>query len=477
MKEDSIRKNPKKGNIEREYSSKEQYLKALLEQVRCKKAHTYIREEIECHMEEQIEDNLLSGMTQEEAERTAVEDMGSPIETGIALDHIHRPKMAWSMVLFMAVVALLGIAIHQGIVGKLLVNTEFATNQTAIINGSSNFVWYTLIGFGLMLLIYRMDYITIGKHAKVLAVTFLAALLFTMLFGQYVNGRVMWLVGFGSVNVSIYSFVMLYVPLYGAVLYKYFGTGYKGLGMAILWGIAPVCVILGMRYTFLAGMMAVILTMVLSMAIWLNWFRVSRKKVLVALWGVVAGIPVLGITLVYKMGWLAPYQMHRIQAFLTNSGDANYVTGMLRSFLANSNILGDSGLEVVGWLSDFNSSWILMYLASAYGIAIMVLAVGAVVTLIIKIFAAVLVQKNQLGMIMGFGCGSVFLVQTVLNLLENVGFFPATRTFLPFLSAGGSDLIISYMLMGIVLSVYRYKSIYPKHVSVKGKEVNIRISF
>ena len=327
-----------------------------------------------------------------------------------------------------------------------------------------------------MLLVYHIDYTAIGKHAKVLAIAFFASLLFVMVFGNYVNGRVMWLVGFGSINVSIYSYVMLYAPLYGAVLYKYFGTGYKGLIMASLWGIAPVCIIFGMRYIFLAGMMSVILMMLLSVAIWLNWFQVSRKRVLTALWGVVAGIPVLGIAWVYNMGWMPPYQMHRIQAFLSNSGDANYLTSLLRSFLANSNILGNSGLEVIGWLPDFNSSWILMYLSSAYGIIAMVLAVGAVTTLIIKIFSVALGQKNQLGMIMSFGCGSVFLVQTALNLLENVGLFPATRTFLPFLSAGGSDLIICYMLMGIVLSVYRYKSIYPKHVNTKGKEFHIKIS-
>lgn len=461
---------------------KEQYLNILLEQVRCKKVHTYIREEIESHIEDQIEDNLLSGMTREEAERAAIEDMGNPVETGIALDGIHKPKMEWSLIGLMAVVAILGIVIHQGIVGKLLASSQLVMEKptaTISFHGSSHFMVYTIIGFLLMLLVYYIDYTAIGKYAKVLAIAFFASLLFVMVFGNYVNGRVMWLSGFGSMNVSIYSYVMLYVPLYGAVLYKYFGTGYKGLIMAILWGIAPVCIIFGMRYIFLAGMMSVVLTMVLSMTIWLNWFQVSRKKVLAALWGVAAGIPMLGIILAYKMGWMAPYQIHRIQAFLSNNGDANYLTGLLRSFLANSNILGNSGLEVIGWLPDFNSSWILMYLSSAYGIVAMVLAIGALTTLIIKIFSIALGQKNQLGMVMGFGCGSVFLVQTMLNLLENVGLFPATHTFLPFLSAGGSDLIICYVLMGIVLSVYRYKSIYPKHINVKGKEfkVNIRISF
>ena len=75
-------------------------------------------------------------------------------------------------------------------------------------------------------------------------------------------------------------------------------------------------------------------------------------------------------------------------------------------------------------------------------------------------------QKNQLGMMMGCGCGIVFLINFSINILENLGVFPQSVTFLPFLSAGGSCIIVSYGLMGIVLSTYRYKNIYPRHLKI-----------
>lgn len=75
-------------------------------------------------------------------------------------------------------------------------------------------------------------------------------------------------------------------------------------------------------------------------------------------------------------------------------------------------------------------------------------------------------QKNQLGMMMGCGCGIVFLINFSINILENLGIFPQSVTFLPFLSAGGSCIIVSYGLMGIVLSTYRYKNIYPRHLKI-----------
>ena len=82
----------------------EEYLNNLLDQIRCKKAHAAIREELESHISDQIEDNMKAGMTREEAEKAAVCDMGDPVTTGISLDQIHRPKMARQMIVLMAVI-------------------------------------------------------------------------------------------------------------------------------------------------------------------------------------------------------------------------------------------------------------------------------------------------------------------------------------------------------------------------------------
>ena len=75
----------------------EEYLEKLLAQIRCKKARPYIAEEIRGHIESQIEDNIVSGMTDQEAEKNAVADMGNPVEVGISLDKIHKPQIAWRL--------------------------------------------------------------------------------------------------------------------------------------------------------------------------------------------------------------------------------------------------------------------------------------------------------------------------------------------------------------------------------------------
>lgn len=73
----------------------EEYIEKLISQIRCKKARPYIANEIKDHIEEQIDFNKSNGMTEEEAEKSAVMDMGDPVEVGISMDKIHRPKISW----------------------------------------------------------------------------------------------------------------------------------------------------------------------------------------------------------------------------------------------------------------------------------------------------------------------------------------------------------------------------------------------
>ena len=75
----------------------DEYLKIVLEQIRCKKARPYIRQELQDHIEDQIEANISAGLNRTDAEKEAVKDMGDPVEAGLSLDRIHKPQIAWKL--------------------------------------------------------------------------------------------------------------------------------------------------------------------------------------------------------------------------------------------------------------------------------------------------------------------------------------------------------------------------------------------
>ncbi|MBE5829886.1 MAG: hypothetical protein E7305_10560 [Butyrivibrio sp.] len=75
-------------------------------------------------------------------------------------------------------------------------------------------------------------------------------------------------------------------------------------------------------------------------------------------------------------------------------------------------------------------------------------------------------SKNQLGLVMGAGCMNVLLVNMLINVLENLGVIPFADSFMPFFSAGGSNIVLAYIFLGIILSIYKYKDAYPQHLDI-----------
>ena len=426
----------------------ETYIKTLLEQVRCKKAHPYIEEEIRGHMEDQVQTNLSMGMNREEAIEEAVIDMGSPVEAGIALDQIHRPKMAWDMILLMGVISIFGILVHTAI--------------GADVYGSNRFTLHTLAGFVVMLLVYRLDYSFIARHAKLIAGAFLVVLFLTAntALGTTVNGQ-RYYFSIGAIHFPVFACMLLYVPVYGAVLYQYYGAGYDGIVKALLWMLLPVAQVFYMPNLSLAVILFTSMAIVLSLAVYKDWFEIAKKRFLFTFLGISILSPLAILVTGYGFRLFAAYQIERLRAFFTNSGDGAYITGKLRDFLANSNLVGGNGVDIAAELPEYNTNFIFNYIVSSYGILAGIMLCAVLAFLVIKVFGISLNQKNQLGMIMGCGCGTIILLNVVINIFQNVGLLPVTTSFLPFFSYGGSYLIVSYAMMGLILSIYRYKNIFP----------------
>lgn len=88
------------------------YMETLAGQIRWKRAVPMVERELETHIEEQKADFIASGMTESEAEAAAVAEMGDPVEVGVDMDRIHRPKMNWPAIAAIAFLSILGLAIR-----------------------------------------------------------------------------------------------------------------------------------------------------------------------------------------------------------------------------------------------------------------------------------------------------------------------------------------------------------------------------
>ena len=444
----------------------EEYIRLLLEQIRCKKVHPYIKEEIKGHMEEQIAENIRFGMSKEEAEKAAVEDMGSPVEVGISLDRIHKPQIAWQIIILMAVISIAGILL------QIVIETQTGIHEI----DSMNYAVKVIQGFVIMLIVYRIDYSMIARYSKIIAFFLLGMCVVSFFCGGEINGAICY-VKFGSIEISLFSIMMLYVPVYGAVIYKYYGLGYKGFLKSILWLMFPVFLAYRLTNVSLAFTLLLSMAMVLTVAIGLGWFRVGKRKTILGLWGSILGLPFLFLGIAWKANMLASYQIQRIQTFFSGSDELNYINNIysiLRSNMQNSQFIGSNGRDLK-YMFEVGDSYLFSYVLSVYGQGAAIMIMGILIFLILQIFSLSFQQKNQVGMCMGCGCGMVLFLNMILNIGINVGWIPLSRSFLPFFSSGDNNIIVCYILVGIILGIYRYKNIYPAKINTKLKTVKFRI--
>lgn len=264
--------------------------------------------------------------------------MGSPVEAGISLDRIHRTQIAWSLIILMAVISAVGIGIH-GLIGN---------EQT----GSDDFALYSIIGFIMMIIVYRLDYSFLATYARVIAGIFLG------IGTQVINGKIFYF-AMGNLHVSIFSFMLLYVPLYGAILYQYYGRGSMGVIKGIIWMLVPVVIALRLPSLSLAIILFVSMGLVLSFAVWKGWFQISKKYFYLIFFGVSVALPVILLAINLGFHLLAAYQEARIQAYM-GSGEGNYITNLLHGYLANSQLIGGNSQDIMNKLPDFNTSYIMI---------------------------------------------------------------------------------------------------------------------
>lgn len=156
----------------------DEYINTLTEQIRCKKARHAVAEEIWAHIEDQKQEYLCEGADEAEAEEMAVKEMGDPIEAGVALDTIHRPKMAWGMIALMSVLSILGLVLQYLVhldLSKLQDNVNYPGSPVRyIIDGiTPNTVIVVILGLAAMILVCYLDYSRIGLRSKEITVFFI----------------------------------------------------------------------------------------------------------------------------------------------------------------------------------------------------------------------------------------------------------------------------------------------------------------
>ena len=271
----------------------EEYMLALTEQIHDKRAKQLVEQEIKIHIDEQAEYYELDGMEHAAAVKEAVRQMGSPVDTGMALNKIHRPKMPW-MMLGLVIFLMASSIIMQAVIFAEGASAKWHLNWSRLLPQT---ITYNVVGVAIILLLLYVDYNFIAKYAY-------------HLYAAYLVGMFVWL-GVVKMNVwadpsvtTYYGVQMLFPILFAGIVYRNRNRGRHGIGICLAFGFMElVWYVIGWEllgdtsyYSYYPALAESILIMllVLCLAIWKGIFGKDRKRQVVFLTVVVAILVVLG---------------------------------------------------------------------------------------------------------------------------------------------------------------------------------------
>ena len=100
------------------------------------------------------------------------------------------------------------------------------------------------------------------------------------------------------------------------------------------------------------------------------------------------------------------------------------------------------------------TDFIFAVLAEKLGFVGALVAILLFVTVIIRMIIDASMAQDRFGSLLCVGIATMFVVHVFVNIGMNLGIMPVTGIPLPFISAGGTSLMVSLFAVGIVESVY-----------------------
>lgn len=170
-------------------------------------------------------------------------------------------------------------------------------------------------------------------------------------------------------------------------------------------------------------------------------------------------IGLLGLVGVVVLIIIAPYRMERIVSFLNPWSDP---LGSGFQIIQSMYAIGPGGLLGLGfgnsiqkhfYLPEPQTDFIFSIISEEFGFMGILIVSSLFITIIYQGIKISMKCEDAFGKYLAFGITFSLAFQTLLNLMVVVGLIPVTGVTLPFLSYGGSSLLITLLSMGILLNI------------------------
>ncbi len=385
------------------------------------------------------------------------------------------------------------------IFGLLAIYSSTVNHPTASGNFDRQLFWF-LLSLGVMVVIYFLP----PQSFKLIAVpTYLLSLLFLLLVlvaGKTVYGSKSWL-GIGSLGMQPSEFAKIGLILFMSYWLTKQTTNInslKGLTVAILVGIFPILLIMmqpdmgtaivfaliTLFMIFWSGISLFGIFIVLSPGFVMFASLFGAIPMLVVLAGVLAILVYFkkdlflsatifvvniaaGFFFDYVYGLLQPHQQKRIQTFIDPNSDplgAGYNALQAKVAIGSGGLIGKGFLEgnqtQLRFIPEQWTDFIYCVIGEEFGFIGSVIVIALFAFLFYRLFKLSVSARDDFSRMIAIGILAVLFIHFAINIGMNVGITPVIGLPLPFLSYGGSSLLVNMTLIGMALNLHRNRSSY-----------------
>lgn len=384
------------------------------------------------------------------------------------------------------------VALLFGIVSLIVVYSASSALVTNKFGGSAGRVLLKhggtlLIGFIMMFLFYRINYQHYAKAAWLLLIPCLALLAYTLLFGQNLNqaNRTINL-GFFSFQPSELAKIILITYLARQLVMM--GDRLGSFKEVILWLGLPILFTTALIFPENLSTAAILLLVCLVLLF------IGRVKILHILAILGIGVVGLGLYIAFdailtnshnkqernanqqelaitgettehreKQTRIATW-INRIQAIGEDKkedfdpfDDHHYQQTYAKIAVATSSVLGKGPgkSEQRNFLPHPYSDFIFAIIVEEYGILGALFVLMLYIILFTRVLRIVLKRPLTFGAYLAFGLGFLVIVQAMINMGVSIGLLPVTGQPLPFISMGGTSMMATGIILGMILSITR----------------------
>lgn len=159
---------------------------------------------------------------------------------------------------------------------------------------------------------------------------------------------------------------------------------------------------------------------------------------------------------------VAPYRLERILSFLNPWQDP---LGSGFQIIQSLYAIGPGGLFGYGFLNsrqkhfylpEPQTDFIFSIISEEFGFLGIIIVVSLFLFILYRAFTIAKNHQDKFAKYLTFGIAFQIGFQAILNLMVVTGLIPVTGVTLPFLSYGGSSLLITLSSIGVILNISRY---------------------